>query len=281
MRNRITIHKDLCIGCKKCEADCTSLSIHIDNFTVENTCIACGHCVAICESSAIQFENKPTIELHKPTISPDEFYNLSTHTRTCRNFTTKPIEFEIVKKLLDNMANYPSASNSRKVEVTIITNPDVIKRLNDFSSQTLYKLFSTLTKPIVKQILQVFISKSEANKLVKYKALFERKMKNNPNNITYEAPLVMIFHAKKNKTGMLQTDADIWSTYTSLYASTFGLGTCFNGFIVKALQGNTNAKIEFGIPKENEVFISILIGYPKFNYTNETGRNIPRYTIIK
>ena len=45
-------------------------------------------------------------------------------------------------------------------------------------------------------------------------------------------------------------DAYIWSTYTSIYANTLGLGTCFNGFITNAMDRSKSMRKEFGIPTD-------------------------------
>lgn len=277
---RITINKTTCTQCKKCERDCPSLAISIDTFTIDKNCIGCGHCVAICDVQAITITNKTTTAIHPHSISPEAFYNLSTQTRTCRHYKQKPIEDEIISKLIDNIANYPSASNGRQVQVTIITDPAKIKELNDFTATKLNRLFTNYTKPVIKQMLQAFMGKKEIDKLENYKELFRLKMDKNPNLITYNAPAIFIFHGKNHTSGMLQTDADIWATYTSLYASTFGLGTCFNGFIVKALQKDNKAKQLLSIPKSHTVYITLLAGYPSISYSNETSRDTPKFTIV-
>lgn len=279
--SKIVINPELCIKCKKCESDCTSLAISIDSFTVDATCIACGHCVAICDSKAITMSSNQIVDLQNNIPTPEQFYNLSTHTRTCRHFTSKQVDSEILKQLIDNISHCPSASNTRRVELTVITNPDTIKKLNDYTAGNLLRLFKKVTNPIISNVIGLFISKAEVKKIGAYRELFEKKIAKNTDNITYKAPVVIIFHGPKQKTGMLQIDADIWATYTSLYSSTFGLGTCFNGFIVKALKKHKRAKIEFGIPANHDVFISLLIGYPQYSYSNETSRNAPHFTLIK
>lgn len=268
---RITIDEDACNKCKQCEHDCTSLAIHIDTKTIDNTCILCGHCVAICKQQAIRIDNKPVKKIEKQSITPQEFKTLCAHTRTCRHYTSQSVSQDIINDILSNISLYPSASNTRKVEVCVITNPQMIEDLNNYTAQKLLRIFSFYGNPLISFILQLFVSSNEIRKIKHYKKSFLKKMSSNSQNITYKAPIVFIFHAKKQASGMLQTDADIWATYTSLLCSSYGLGTCFNGFIVKSLQNEKKAKKMFGIPQENTVFISLLAGYPKYSYCNEPG----------
>ena len=79
---------------------------------------------------------------------------------------------------------------------------------------------------------------------------------------------------------MASADAYIWSTYTSLYANSIGLGTCFNGFIVKAMERSKSMRKDYKIPSHHQVYASLLIGHPKVKYINEAGRTAPYQNII-
>jgi hypothetical protein len=85
----------------------------------------------------------------------------------------------------------------------------------------------------------------------------------------------MLFHAPITKYGMECADAYIWATYTSIYANTLGLGTCFNGFITNAMDRSKSMRKEFGIPDGHRVHAALLIGHPKVKYIHEAGRDIP------
>ena len=98
--------------------------------------------------------------------------------------------------------------------------------------------------------------------------------------ICHHAPVVMLFHAPVTKYGLASEDSNIWATYTSIYANTMGLGTCFNGFIVKAMERSKSMRKEFAIPANHMVYAALLIGHPKAKYTNEAGRDKPESRYI-
>ena len=79
---------------------------------------------------------------------------------------------------------------------------------------------------------------------------------------------------------MAEADANIWASYTSIFANTLGLGSCFNGFIVTAMKRSKGMRSEFGIPARHQVYASLLIGHPKVKYTNEAGRAKPEVELI-
>ena len=271
-----TIQLDNCIKCNKCVKDCPADAINIELGTVAGNCIHCGHCVAICPESAVMPDVGEINPLQEHSISPADFVALSANVRTCRNYLNKPIEQQTLDALIDNMKNYPSASNARPVEINIISTPELVKTLNDKVADHLLKTFKFITSAVVKGILKLIAPKMDLSALKKYKERFIARRQAGISLVTYDAPSVMLFHAPASKLGMADSDALIWATYTTLYANTFGLGTCFNGFIVKAMARNKALKEEFGIPKNHVVHAALLLGYPKVKYLNEVNRVQPR-----
>lgn len=120
-----------------------------------------------------------------------------------------------------------------------------------------------------------FVPSINIGKIKRYKASFIKQKKVNDSLICHGAPAVLLFHGEVSKTGMTEADANIWATYTSIYSNTMGLGTCFNGFIVKAMEKSSKLNPQFKIPVNHRVCASLLIGYPKVRYRNEVSRPSP------
>ena len=98
--------------------------------------------------------------------------------------------------------------------------------------------------------------------------------------VCHHAPLVMLFHGPISKFGMSEADAYIWATNTTIYAKTLGLGSCFIGFIVKAMGRNKILKKEMNIPVGHKVYAALVLGYPKVIYKNETSRERPEVNFV-
>ena len=79
---------------------------------------------------------------------------------------------------------------------------------------------------------------------------------------------------------MVKDDAVIWATNTTQLAKTMGLGSCFIGFIVKAMEKNKAMRKTFHIPENHQVFAALTIGYPKVSYINEVSRKAPEFEVI-
>ena len=275
-----TIKLDHCTKCLKCVKDCPAKAIDIEQGTINNNCIRCGHCVAICPESTVFPDEGEINKLQSATISPFYFQHLSAGIRTCRSYRKKEVDIETLELLIENMKHYPSASNSRPIEITIVNTPEEIQRLNNQTAQKLIKTIQFITSPLLKPILKIFAPKLNVTGLNKYKKQFITRQTPESSLVCHHAPVVMLFHAPVTKYGMAGADAYIWSTYTSIYANTIGLGTCFNGFIVTAMERSKTMRDEFGIPANQMIYAALLIGHPKVKYTNETGRARPKATFI-
>jgi len=274
------IDLEKCTRCLKCVNDCPSRAITIETGAIADTCIHCGHCVAICAAMAVSPDFGEIYPLKEQTVTPDAFRNFTTGIRTCRNYMSKEIPDSILLQLVDNMKHYPSASNARPIQITIIHSNDQIKLLNDLTANALIRMFSIITSPIIGLFIKLFVPSMDINKLKSYKDSFIERKKTNDSMICHQAPAVMLFHGLASKTGMLEADANIWATYTSIYANTMGLGSCFNGFIVRAMKKNSKQNQQFGIPINHQVYASLLIGYPKVKYKNESSRVSPEVVML-
>lgn len=275
-----SIHLVKCTRCLKCQKDCPARAITIETGGIAETCIHCGHCVAICPELAVQPDFGDIFPLRGHGVSPDDFRDLTAGIRTCRSYLKKEVPEEILVKLAENIRHYPSASNARRLHVTIVRSDEKIKQLNDLTAEKLLRMFSLVTSPPVMLLARLFIPSLETGKLKRYKETFAELGKTNDSMICHHAPAVILFHGPVTKTGMLEADANIWATYTSIYANTMGLGTCFNGFIVHAMKKKNRLFAELGIPAGHRVYASLLVGYPKVKYVNESSRKSPEINVV-
>lgn len=274
------INLDNCIKCLKCVNDCPSDSIDIELGSINDNCIHCGHCVAICPESTIFPDSGEIRKQTVPDITASDFQQLSSGIRTCRNYLDKDVDDKTLDLLTENMAHYPSASNARPLEISIVKTKEEIQKLND---QTAHKLIATikpLTSPVLMPLIRVLAPTINVSSLKRYRKQFIAKQVHGSSQVCHHAPVVMLFHAPQTKFGMAGADAYIWATYTSIYANTLGLGTCFNGFIVTAMERSKAMRADFKIPGNHQVYAALLIGHPGVKYINETGRGKPLAKVI-
>ncbi len=275
-----TINLENCIKCMLCVNDCPSDAIDIEQGTINDNCIHCGHCVAICPESTVFPDEDVIKKLNPNTVLPGDFQNLSARIRTCRSYMNKEVDEGMLYLLLENMKHYPSASNARPVEISIIKTKEEIQKLNDSTARNLINTIRIFTSPLLMPILQLLAPKLDLPRLNNYKKQFIAKQVPGSSLVCHHAPAVLLFHAPVTKYSMAAADANIWATYTSIYANTLGLGTCFNGFIVSAMSRRKAMRKEFRIPAGHQVYSALLIGHPKVKYSNEAGRAKPKADLI-
>jgi NAD-dependent dihydropyrimidine dehydrogenase PreA subunit/nitroreductase len=274
------INLERCNRCLKCVKDCPSQSITIETGQIADTCIHCGHCVAICPEMAVKSDFGDVFLLQPHAVTPKDFRNLTSGIRSCRSYLAKDVPDAVLLQLVDNMKHYPSASNARPIQITIVRSKEKVKLLNDLTAETLLKMFSFIGSPVVSTFIRVFAPSLNIKKLKRYKDSFIEQKKTNDSLICHHAPAVLLFHGEVSRTGMAEADANIWATYTSIYANTLGLGTCFNGFIVKAMGKKSKLNPQFKVPANHQVYASLLIGYPKVRFRNETSRQSPIVVLL-
>jgi len=274
------IDLEKCNRCLKCAKDCPSRAITIETGEIAETCIHCGHCVAICPEAAVSPDLGDILPLQQHSITSENFEKLTAGIRTCRSYMQKEIPDEILLELVENMKHYPSASNTRPIQITIVRTKEKVKLLNDMTAETLLKMFGFVTSPVVGGIIQLFAPSINIKGLKQYKTKFLELRKTNDSLICHQAPAVLLFHGPASRLGMGEADANIWATYTSILANTMGLGTCFNGFIKNAMGKKSKVNPKFDLPPNHKVYAALLVGYPKVKYQNETSRKSPEVELL-
>jgi nitroreductase len=236
--------------------------------------------VAICPELAVRPDFGDVFMIQPHAVTPKDFRNLTSGIRSCRNYLPKDVPDAVLLQLVDNMKHYPSANNARSIQISIVRSKEKVKLINDLTEEALIKMFSILTSPWISPFIRIFAPSINISKLKRYKASLIEKQKTDDSQICHHAPAVLLFHGEVSKTGMAEADANIWAAYTSIYANTLGLGTCFNGFIVKAMEKRSKLNPLFKVPANHQVYASLLVGYPKVRYRNEASRQSPIVVLL-
>jgi len=269
-----------CTKCLKCVKDCPAFAITIDTGVISKNCIHCGHCIAICPEATIFPDHGEVVPLRPNPVKPDDFSALSAGLRSCRSYKQQEVPEAVLLQLVANLKHAPSASNTRQLQIAIVHTPDKIQLLNNLTEESLIALFSFVTSPFVSPFIKLFSPKLDLKKLRRYKNSFVKRRKENNSMICHHAPAVLLFHGPVSRAGMLEADANIWATYTTLYAHSMGLATCFIGFSVYAIGQSGKRNPHFGIPPTNRIYASLVVGYPKVQYKQECSRESPVVTIV-
>jgi nitroreductase/NAD-dependent dihydropyrimidine dehydrogenase PreA subunit len=262
-------------GCGRCfhmTGDCVTV------YADQNCCSVCGRCVALCPTGAIthsemNMENFPEIE-KKEFLAADDFTGFLRQRRSHRAFIDKDIPESDIGKLVDIVRYCPTGSNSQMVELLVIRDPEKKKKLSDLTVDFMIKTGSDSAKMVETLKAEGKTGPDEIGQMEMmslYGDMLKQSREMGMDPIFYNAPAVMVFHAKD--TGFSKKDdCVIASTTMGLLSRTMGLEFTYIGLFEGAANGYPAVMEDLGLPKGNKVFSVIIIGYPKMKFLRMVDR---------
>lgn len=288
--NPPVVNTKACIGCSRCVAVCPSFVLDMaeDKSAVVRGewCIGCGHCGAVCPTEAIYREGS-CFDMHPqkgeaPATPPETLKLLLRERRSIRNYTRDPVPEEILKKILDAGRYAPTGSNSQNVHYVVLTLPDRIAELQRMTTSFYDQIFSRVRGWSGMLLVSLIAGRKTAEYLRQSlpKAEYAKEqMKQGKDRLFYHAPVVMLAHAETWDTSS-SFNCSVALYHCSLMAHTLGLGCCFNGFLVNAVNHAPKIKRKLGIPADHQCFSAMTLGFPDMKYLRLVDRcppNVTRY----
>lgn len=271
----INIRQENCIKCGKCIKVCpvkifTQKSVQAPVFA-ENikTCIACGHCVAVCPTESVLHSDFPASKVHQIDYdkmpSPDQVMLLCKARRSNRAFSKKPVPAEYLKQIVEAAHRAPTASNIQDISFMLITDPEKLKLLSEFTLKIFTEAVTKLENPVLKPFLKRVMP--DAYKYVPtFKALKEQYNAGNDMIMRGATAALIIYSPKGSRFGLI--DSNLAYQNGSLMAESLGVSQFYMGFVYSATQqsgGNKLAK-ELGI--NGEIHAGMALGMPAFRFPN-------------
>ncbi len=291
--DQIVVDEDLCTGCESCVEVCPrdSLALNENGFItmVNQRCHSCGHCISVCPENALShkdfpFDEYPLIsdKVESSMLNGEQLGNLLRSIRSTRQYLKKPIEESILQDLVDTTRFAPTGHHTQSVQITTISDPSILQQLKsesdvvarDFVKKSDSKLFAFLAK---------LTGKGESyKKLVGTRPRFVRQVAGFEKGIDYlfhGAPTVVVFHAHK-KSYVPEDNCNQAAAYFRVAAEGYGIGTSYIGYLVYYAKYNPKIMEILEIPKENEIYLVLIAGYPKHKFRRFVARN-PTNAVMK
>lgn len=285
---RITIDAEKCNGCGLCVEVCKDFSIVMkDGKAVAGGepvfgCISCGHCMAICPTGAIAIDGRnlsPSDLIDLPPkaemASYESIMNLFYHRRSIREFKDKPVEQELIDKVLAAAVTAPMGIPPSDVNVMVLNNKErvfqfskdfceyleslkwMVSRWGLFYVKLFYgkenhELFRDFIKPLIK--------------------VYTEGMKEGKNHVMYDAPMAFYFYGSPYTD---PADPIVAATYAMTAAESLGLGTCMLGAVHPFIQQGKAAKKfreKWGIRYKSREGLCLIMGYPRVKYKHGIKR---------
>jgi len=285
------VDEETCLGDGICAEVCPENALELVNekaATVEDradACICCGQCVAVCPTESLGMPNLEMESfrgLEKQSFEFGEFFEFLRSRRSVRVFKDRPVEREVIDKILQAASTAPMGFPPHTTEVVVIDNPDE----RDFLVAELVKHYDSMIKAFSNPIGRAMVRLSagaENYGVLKNHIIETAKFANElyrcggVDRYAYHAPVVMMFHA--DRWGIsYEENAHLVCHHAMLAAVSLGLGTTIIGMIPPVVDRSEELRARYGIPKDHRVLTSLILGYPKFRYRRGIRRDLAGVT---
>jgi nitroreductase/NAD-dependent dihydropyrimidine dehydrogenase PreA subunit len=288
MEVNINIDVESCTKCGKCVKVCPSKILSQNSneepamVVTPKGCIVCGHCVAVCPTGSVIHSEFPEEKVHHidynlyPT--PEQLMLLCKSRRSNRVFSKKPIPEEKLDYILEAAHRAPTASNMQQVSFTMITDPEKIKLISDFTVGLLSANVKKLTNPFLKPFLKRIMP--DAYRYVPLFARLKKELALGNDPIIRNATAVMLIHTpKSNRFGY--ADANLAYQNGSLMAETLGVSQFYLGFVCAAIKQEKKGTLAKLLGIDGTIHSAMALGIPVFRYPNYIDRKELVVTKIK
>ncbi|MBU2515565.1 nitroreductase family protein [bacterium] len=284
------IDQEKCEACGECIKVCSQDTITMVNKKATitgNESLICDHCQAACKSGAIRvggidesLSNFSSFKSEKKWIPHGEFdtvslVNLMQSRRSCRNYSNKPVEKELLEDLVKIGVTAPSGSNCQMWSFTVLPDRKSVEALGEQIKKFFHDLNRLAAKGWLRMLLKLLgkrqLSDYYDNYYERIKEGLEEWEAKDKDMLFHQAPAVIVI-ACKQEASCPAEDALLAAQNILLGAHSMGLGTCLIGFAVSAMKKERKICNFIDLPNDEEVYAVIAIGYPKEKYINVTGR---------
>ncbi len=289
------IDSEKCIGCGLCVKVCPYETLSLVDGKAKvtgETSLNCGHCTAVCPAEAIAVKTlapltMQTFTLDNAWLKPGSgdtahLVQLMASRRSCRNFTTKPVDKNILEDLVNVGTTAPSGSNSQEWTFTIL--PD--RAHMEAFGKHIITFFQKLNRLARNKALRTCLRLVGQNALQHYHERYAERMEERirqweiyHEDVLFHGAQALILVGGAAAASCPQEDAMLATQNILLAAHTMGLGTCLIGFAVVALTREKKIGKALGLAKDEHIFAAIAIGWPNEKYEKIILRKkiIPRY----
>lgn len=237
---------------------------------VPENCIECSHCVAACPVRSVGHESFPRERIRpvdrSQLPSPEQLMLLMRARRSNRDLTKREVPQEYIDRILDAARYAPTASNLRQVGFTVVSDPEKLRRVIEYTLDFCRRMLRLLEMPLLGPVIRRFVKGAD-----RYRQTFHRLIdeyeQHGHDRVLRGATALIFFHAPAgNRFGAI--DCQLAYQNGSLMAESLGVSQIYTGFVYTAIRSdrkNTLAR-ELGI--EGTIHAGMALGMPACLFPN-------------
>jgi nitroreductase len=229
-----------------------------------------------------ELETEDFRRLEKRPFGYEEFYEFLRLRRSVRVFKDRPIERDVIDKILQAAATAPMGFPPHTTEVVVIDDPEERQFLLTELVKHYDSMIKAFSNPVGRLMVRLSAGAETFNMLEHHvieSARFanEQYRRDGTDRYMYGAPALMIFHG--SRWGMsYEENAHLVCHHAMLAAVALGLGTTIIGMIPPVIDRSKDLRARFGIPEDHRIVTSLILGYPKYRYRQGIRRDLAGVT---
>lgn len=250
-----------------------------------DSCIYCGQCVAVCPTESLRMpklDEEDFKHLERMPFGYDEFFDFLKLRRSVRVFKDRLVERDVVDKILQAAATAPMGFPPHTTEVVVVDDREELDSLLEELVKEYDSMVKAFSNPIGRGIVRLSAGAKDYGVLKNHiveTARFANELyhRDGTDRYMYRAPMLMMFHG--NRRGIsYEENAHLVCHHAMLAAVSLDLGTTIIGLIPPVVDRSKLLRERYGIPKENRVVNSLILGYPKYRYRQGIRRDLAGVT---
>jgi nitroreductase len=216
--------------------------------------------------------------LERSSVGYEQFHNFLRTRRSVRLFKDKAVAREDIDKILLAAATAPMGFPPHTTEVVVIDEPGELEFLLESLVTHYDGLLKAFSSPIGRAFMRLATGAETYGELRNHVVgvatrANEEYRRDKTDRYLYGAPAVMIFHANR-WAASYQENAHLVCHHAMLAALSLGLGTTIIGMIAPVVERSKELRSRYGIPKDNRVLTSLILGHPKYRYRRGIRRDL-------
>lgn len=263
----LTIDSSRCTGCEICVKNCPRQIVAMDaiNSTPfistanEANCIYCGHCEAICPEGALEHQSLPllTSPLHvgKSTLSAVEAGIYFRSRRSVRHFLPNLVDKKVIEEIMDVVRYAPTGLNRQPVQWSVVSGATKI---------------AEITALVIKWMREVMLTDSPMKEMLGLARIIQ-SYENGNDPINRFAPHLFIPYSHSQILSG-RNDAIIAASHLDLILPSFGLGGCWAGYLMIALNNSAELQKAVGLPENHTAWAALMVGKSKYEFAKAPDR---------
>lgn len=278
--NTISILDERCIRCGRCVRACPALVFGQEKagaaVTVEapENCIVCGHCAAVCPASAVSHSEFPPEKVHPvdpaQLPAPDQLLLLCKARRSNRVLTADPVPPESIDRILEAAHAAPTASNLQQVSYTVLTDPDDLRFVIEYTLGFCRRMLRLLEMPLLGFFVRRVVKGADRYRLSLRRLIDEYEQEGRDRVLRGATALIFIHTPAGSRFGTV--DAQLAYQNGSLMAESLGVSQIYTGFVLTAAWADRKRGLarHFGI--EGTIQAGMALGMPAFRFPNRIDK---------